>query len=57
MVHLGGYLLLGEQYKKKAPGKSAWLDSVGSLYSVMIGQEKERYYDAVRKLICGDNPA
>ncbi|WP_121830495.1 ABC transporter substrate-binding protein [Streptomyces sp. S1] len=52
-----GYLALGKQYKAKAPAKSAWLDSVGSLYSIMIGQEKERYYDASGKLIWEQNPA
>ncbi|MEV7423474.1 extracellular solute-binding protein [Streptomyces sp. NPDC091212] len=52
-----GYLALGKEYKKKAPAKSAWLDSVGSLYSIMIGQEKERYYDASGKLIYENNPA
>ncbi|MFI9155019.1 ABC transporter substrate-binding protein [Streptomyces sp. NPDC053367] len=52
-----GYLQLGKQYKKKAPAKSAWLDSVGSLFSVMIGQEEERYYDASGKLIWETNPA
>ncbi|MFK0224951.1 extracellular solute-binding protein [Streptomyces sp. NPDC090303] len=52
-----GYLALGKQYKAKAPGGSAWIDSVGSLYSIMIGQEKERYYDASGKLIWEDNPA
>ncbi|MFJ7070987.1 extracellular solute-binding protein [Streptomyces sp. NPDC101115] len=52
-----GYLELGRQYKAKAPAKSAWLDSVGSLYSVMIGQQKERYYDASGKLIWDTNPA
>ncbi|MEU8760488.1 extracellular solute-binding protein [Streptomyces sp. NPDC048659] len=51
-----GYLELGRQYRAKAPGKSAWLDSVGSLYTVMVGQEKERYYDASGKLIYADNP-
>lgn len=52
-----GYLDLGKEYKKKAPAKSAWLDSVGSLYGIMIGQEKERYYDASGKLIYDTNPA
>ncbi|MER7953193.1 extracellular solute-binding protein [Streptomyces sp. NPDC096030] len=52
-----GYLELGEQYKAKAPAKSAWVDSVGSLYAVMIGQEKERYYDASGKLVYADSPA
>ncbi|MFH8728841.1 ABC transporter substrate-binding protein [Streptomyces termitum] len=51
-----GYLDLGRQYKAKAPGKSAWIDSVGSLYSIMIGQEKERYYDASGALIWETNP-
>ncbi|GAA3399119.1 extracellular solute-binding protein [Streptomyces roseoviridis] len=52
-----GYLELGRQYKAKAPANSAWLDSVGSLYSIMIGQEKERYYDASGALIWEKNPA
>ncbi|MFB7512216.1 extracellular solute-binding protein [Streptomyces sp. NPDC056144] len=52
-----GYLELGKQYKAKAPAKSTWLDSVGSLYSIMIGQEKERYYDASGQLIWEKNPA
>ena len=52
-----GYLELGKQYKKKAPAKSAWLDSIGSLYGIMIGQEKERYYDASGELIYEKNPA
>ncbi|GGT11816.1 ABC transporter substrate-binding protein [Streptomyces purpureus] len=52
-----GYLALGKQYKAKAPAKSAWLDSVGSLFTIMIGQEKERYYDASGALVYEDNPA
>ncbi|WP_030206197.1 ABC transporter substrate-binding protein [Streptomyces sp. NRRL S-87] len=52
-----GYLELGKQYKAKAGTKSAWLDSVGSLYSVMIGQEKERYYNAEGELVWETNPA
>jgi cellobiose transport system substrate-binding protein len=52
-----GYLELGKQYKAKAPRGSAWLDSVGSLYTIMIGQEEERYYDASGKLVYEENPA
>lgn len=52
-----GYLALGKEYKKKAPDKSAWVDSVGSLYAIMVGQQKERYYDASGKLVYDDNPA
>jgi cellobiose transport system substrate-binding protein len=52
-----GYLKLGEQYKAKAAAKSHWIDSVSSLYSLMIGQQKERYYDASGKLIYDKNAA
>ncbi|MFJ1567078.1 extracellular solute-binding protein [Streptomyces erythrochromogenes] len=52
-----GYLEIGKQYKAKAPDKSAWLDSVGSLFSIMIGQEGERYYDASGALVWETNPA
>ncbi|MFJ5778957.1 ABC transporter substrate-binding protein [Streptomyces sp. NPDC093094] len=52
-----GYLALGKQYKAKAPAKSAWLDSIGSLYSIMIGQHEERYYNASGELIWEKNPA
>ncbi|MCX5195461.1 extracellular solute-binding protein [Streptomyces sp. NBC_00249] len=52
-----GYLELGRQYKKNAPEKSAWIDSVGSLYQVMVGQEKERYYDSSGALVYESNPA
>ncbi|GAA1902476.1 extracellular solute-binding protein [Streptomyces sodiiphilus] len=52
-----GYLELGERYMDTAPDGSAWIDSVGSLYAVMIGQEEERYYDAAGELIHEDSPA
>ncbi len=52
-----GYLELGKQYKAKAPAGSAWMDSVGSLFTIMIGQEEERYYDASGALVYDTNPA
>ncbi|MBT2450245.1 extracellular solute-binding protein [Streptomyces sp. ISL-43] len=52
-----GYLELGRQYKAKAPAGSTWLDSVGSLNAVMVGQAKERYYDASGALIYENSPA
>ncbi|QES46740.1 sugar-binding protein [Streptomyces venezuelae] len=52
-----GYLDLGRQYKQHAPAKTAWLDSVGSLYAVMTGQAAERYYDSTGKLVYESNPA
>ncbi|MET9958444.1 extracellular solute-binding protein [Streptomyces sp. NPDC006326] len=52
-----GYLELGRQYRQKAPAGSAWLDSVGSLNAVMVGQQKERYYDASGSLVYENSPA
>lgn len=52
-----GYLDLGEQYRKKAPGKSAWMDSIRSVYTNVAGQHKERYYSASGDLIYEDSPA
>ncbi|HEY5832722.1 ABC transporter substrate-binding protein [Streptomyces sp.] len=52
-----GYLSLGRQYAAKAPARSHWTDSVASLYAVINGQYKERYYDASGKLIYDTNPA
>ncbi|MFE0510780.1 ABC transporter substrate-binding protein [Streptomyces sp. NPDC058964] len=52
-----GYLQLGKRYQAKAGSKSHWLDSVGSLYSLIVGQQKERYYDTSGKLIYKDNQA
>ncbi|MCH0561713.1 MULTISPECIES: extracellular solute-binding protein [unclassified Streptomyces] len=52
-----GYLELGKQYQAKADSRSHWMDSVGSLYSLMMGQQEERYYDASGKLVYQDNPA
>ncbi|MCY0925499.1 extracellular solute-binding protein [Streptomyces sp. H27-H1] len=52
-----GYLVLGRQYKAKGPAGSSWLDSIASLNSVMIGQAKERYYDASGALIYENGPA
>lgn len=51
------YLTLGEEYTANAPDDSAWIDSVGSLYAVMIGQEEQRYYNESGNLIYEDNPA
>lgn len=51
------YLELGREYTANAPDGSAWMDSVGSLYAVMIGQEKQRYYTTSGDLIYADNPA
>ncbi|KJY45715.1 sugar-binding protein [Streptomyces sp. NRRL S-444] len=52
-----GYLELGRQYKEKAPAGSSWIDSVGSLNAIMVGQQKERYYDASGALIYENSPA
>ncbi|MFB8086132.1 extracellular solute-binding protein [Streptomyces sp. NPDC055992] len=52
-----GYLDLGQQYMKNAPAKTAWIDSVRSIYTNVAGQYKERYYDASGELIYDRSPA
>ncbi|MER5889522.1 extracellular solute-binding protein [Streptomyces sp. NPDC001941] len=52
-----GYLKLGEKYMKNAPAKSAWIDSVRSVYTNVAGQYEERYYNASGKLVYEDSPA
>ncbi|MER6677517.1 extracellular solute-binding protein [Streptomyces sp. NPDC000983] len=52
-----GYLDLGEQYMRNAPAKSAWIDSVRSIYTNVAGQYEERYYDASGELIYDSSPA
>ncbi|MZD07383.1 extracellular solute-binding protein [Streptomyces sp. SID5785] len=52
-----GYLKLGAQYMKNAPAKSAWIDSVRSVYTNVAGQYKERYYNTSGKLVYENSPA
>jgi cellobiose transport system substrate-binding protein len=40
------YFALGNQYQAKAGNGEHWLDSAGSVYGAVLGQQPERYYDA-----------
>jgi cellobiose transport system substrate-binding protein len=47
---------VGEQYKKKAPAGTTFMDSPGGLMSAIIGSERIRYYDESGKVIYKTNP-
>ncbi|MFJ8590829.1 extracellular solute-binding protein [Streptomyces sp. NPDC093598] len=47
---------LGQEYKKKAPKGTTFMDSPGGLMSAIISSEKVRYYDESGKVIYKDNP-
>lgn len=48
---------VGEQYKKKAPKGTFFMDSPGGLLNGIIGSEKEKFYDASGEVIYKSNPA
>ncbi|MGW7264706.1 ABC transporter substrate-binding protein [Streptomyces sp. NPDC054842] len=48
---------VGEEYKKKAPKGTTFLDSPGGLLNAVLGSETEKFYDASGKVIYKDNPA
>jgi cellobiose transport system substrate-binding protein len=52
-----GFIDVGKKYMAKAPKKSAFIDSAGSIYSASIGQNAQQYYDANGGLIYETNPA
>jgi cellobiose transport system substrate-binding protein len=52
-----GYVAAGQQYKAKAPKGNAWTDSAGGMFSAMIGQSTNQFYDGSGKLIVDSNPA
>ncbi|MEU1052208.1 extracellular solute-binding protein [Streptomyces sp. NPDC005876] len=47
----------GEDYKKKAPSGTAFMDSPGGLLNAILSSESEKFYDASGKVIYKDNPA
>ncbi|MGN6611170.1 MAG: ABC transporter substrate-binding protein [Angustibacter sp.] len=51
------YIALGQQFKAKAPKGTAWTDSAGGIYNVVMATEKEIFYDADGKLVWDTNPA
>ncbi|MEU1037069.1 ABC transporter substrate-binding protein [Streptomyces sp. NPDC005551] len=51
------FVEVGQEYKKKAPKGTTFLDSPGGLLNAVLGSETEKFYDASGKVIYKDNPA
>ncbi|WP_030669724.1 ABC transporter substrate-binding protein [Streptomyces cellulosae] len=51
------YLKLGEQYKKKAPSGTYFMDSASAMYNAVVSSNAKQYYDADGKTIYKDSPA
>ncbi|MEU3984104.1 ABC transporter substrate-binding protein [Streptomyces sp. NPDC026672] len=51
------YLKLGEQYKKKAPSGTYFMDSASAMYNAVVSSDSTQYYDADGKAIYKDSAA
>ncbi|MEU5597362.1 extracellular solute-binding protein [Streptomyces sp. NPDC020298] len=51
------YLKLGEQYKKKAPSGTYFMDSASAMYNAVVSSSAKQYYDADGKPIYKDSPS
>ncbi|MFE5032894.1 ABC transporter substrate-binding protein [Streptomyces sp. NPDC056683] len=51
------YLKLGEQYKKKAPSGTYFMDSASAMYNAVVSSSAQQYYDASGKPIYKDSPS
>ncbi|MDX3576242.1 MULTISPECIES: ABC transporter substrate-binding protein [unclassified Streptomyces] len=51
------FVSVGEQYKKKAPKGTTFMDSPGGLINAILSSEKEKFYDASGEVIYKKNPA
>ncbi|MEV5842753.1 ABC transporter substrate-binding protein [Streptomyces sp. NPDC048179] len=49
------YLKLGEQYKKKAPSGTYFMDSASAMYNAVVSSSAQQYYDASGKPIYKDS--
>ncbi|MFI9241994.1 ABC transporter substrate-binding protein [Streptomyces sp. NPDC053086] len=49
------YLRLGEQYKKKAPSGTYFMDSASAMYNAVVSSSSEQYYDADGKPVYKDS--
>jgi cellobiose transport system substrate-binding protein len=49
------YLRLGEQYKKKAPSGTYFMDSASAMYNAVVSSSSEQYYDADGKAVYKDS--
>ncbi|MFD8721209.1 ABC transporter substrate-binding protein [Streptomyces sp. NPDC059629] len=51
------YLKLGEQYEKKAPSGTYFMDSASAMYNAVVSSSAQQYYDASGKPIYKDSPS
>jgi cellobiose transport system substrate-binding protein len=51
------FVEVGQDYKKKAPSGTTFLDSPGGLINAILSSESERFYDSSGKVVYKDNPA
>ncbi|MEU2337603.1 extracellular solute-binding protein [Streptomyces sp. NPDC006654] len=51
------YLKLGEQYKKKAPSGTYFMDSASAMYNAVVSSSAQQYYDADGKAIYKNSPS
>ncbi|MDQ0787139.1 cellobiose transport system substrate-binding protein [Streptomyces sp. B3I7] len=49
------YIKLGEQYKKKAPSGTYFMDSASAMYNAVVASSSEQYYDASGKPVYKDS--
>ncbi|MGV9287710.1 ABC transporter substrate-binding protein [Streptomyces sp. NPDC003719] len=51
------YIQLGEQYKKKAPEGTYFMDSASAMFNGVVSSAESQYYDADGKAIYKDSPS
>ena len=51
------FVTVGENYKKKAPKGTTFMDSPGGLLNAVLSSEKEKFYDSSGEVIYKTNPA
>ncbi|MGW5231886.1 ABC transporter substrate-binding protein [Streptomyces nodosus] len=51
------FVSVGEQYQKKAPKGTTFLDSPGGLINAILSSEKDKFYDSSGQVIYKTNPA
>ncbi|MFK0099173.1 MULTISPECIES: extracellular solute-binding protein [unclassified Streptomyces] len=51
------YLKLGEEFKKKAPAGTYFMDSASAMYNAVVSSNAKQYYDESGKAIYKDSPS
>ncbi|MFJ3820335.1 ABC transporter substrate-binding protein [Streptomyces nodosus] len=51
------FVSVGEQYQKKAPKGTTFMDSPGGLINAILSSEKDKFYDSSGQVIYKTNPA